>query len=173
MDKRKTANRYLKKLKEDKTVFDDFFRCFYGYIKTVAYYHLIDKNYVNDVVQQTFEAVLAHIQEFDDRMSGYAWMVQIAFNAARTFNKKEKYYDRSDTEENVVEDVYYEDSDGDYNVAKALATLEENDRKIVVLKVFEDKTFEEISRIVNMHPSTVYLHYRKNLKFLREFFENQ
>lgn len=164
MNMRRTANKYLKKLKDsDTSVFEAFYRLFYVYIRDIAFVYLTDKTYADDVADFTFETVLRNLDEFDETKNGYAWMVDIAKNAAFAKNRDAKVYNVSDGEK--LPDF---ESEGD--IVRALRTLDPEHRKIVWLKLYEDKTFAEIGDILGMERRRVHAEYKKAAKILRKYF---
>lgn len=160
MNIRRTANKYLKKLKaRDTSVFDAFYRLFYVYIRDIAFVYLTDKTYADDVADFTFETVLRNLDEFDETKNGYAWMVNIAKNAAFAKNRA-----------NVSDGENLPDFEGESDIVCALRTLDPEHRKIVWLKLYEDKTFAEIGDILDMERRLVYADYKKAAKILRKYF---
>lgn len=175
MNKRRTANKYLKKLKNGNTaVFDEFFRLFYGYVHDIALFELDDKSLADDVVETTFEAVLNGISEFDEGKSGYAWLVTIAKNTVRTFNRTERKYCLTDFDADAAPfgaGEYEFDGEGNYNVIQALQMLDPIDRRIYWLYVYEDKSIAEIARILGMDYIPVYRRLIKSTKKLENFYK--
>ena len=74
-------------------------------------------------------------------------------------------------EELGVEAKHVEDAYTDFDLQRALDSLPEQDKAIVVMKFFEDKKLEEIADILNENLSTVKSRLYRSMKKLRIIME--
>lgn len=159
---------YLIRLKNGERCLEKFFRAASGYIKFVAYYYLVDKSFVDDVVNSTLYKIFDNIQTFDEKQSGKAWISKIAQNEAYTINNRERKHNHSSLDE-VCEEVVCTTDDSkklEFMAAleNSLSELDETDRAIVIFRIIEDLTFEEIASRLNMYVGTVYKRFIRSAK---------
>lgn len=172
MNSTNEINEYLKRMKNDEPCLDEFFYAISGYIKFIAYKYLIDKSFVSDVVMNTFCKIVDNIKHFDERQNGKAWISKITQNEAYNVNNSEKKHSHMSLDV-VSEEIACttDDTKGLEFVAdlqKALSKLDEKDRKIVELRIFEDLTFEEIAHKLDMHVGTVHKIFKRSVKKIND-----
>ena len=159
-------NEYLKRLKNGERCLEKFFRAASGYIKFVAYYYLVDKSFVDDVVNSTLYKIFDNIQTFDEHQSGKAWISKITQNEAYTINNRERKHNHASLDE-INEEVACTTDDSkklEFMSAfeNSLSELDEIDRKIVIFRLVNDMTFEEIASRLNMYVGTVYKRFKRS-----------
>merc|ERR1711916_58197 len=86
----------------------------------------------------------------------YTWMYRIATNESITFiNKRAKKSMVSSEElqqqaiQNLSSDVYFEGTEIQLKLQKAIAQLPEKQRLVFNMKYFDDLTYEELSEILD------------------------
>ncbi|MDE6029790.1 MAG: sigma-70 family RNA polymerase sigma factor [Clostridiales bacterium] len=171
----KSANEiteYLKRLKNGERCLEKFFSAASGYIKFVAYYYLVDKSFVDDVVNSTLFKIFDNIQNFDENQSGKAWISKIAQNEAYTINNRERKHNHASLDE-VRDEVActtddFKRSEFMASVENSLSELDETDRQIVVFRLINDMTFEEIASELNMYVGTVYKRFKRSVRKINE-----
>ncbi|MBD5131274.1 MAG: sigma-70 family RNA polymerase sigma factor [Clostridiales bacterium] len=172
MDSTKEINEYLKRLKNGERCLEEFFYAVSGYINLIAYKYLVDKSFVHDVVSSTFYKIFDNIQSFDELQNGKAWISKIAQNEAYTINTRERKHSYVPLDE-VSEEIACTTDDTkklEFAAAfqKALSKLDEKDREIVELRIYEDMTFEEIANRLNMYVGTVHKRFKRSVKKINE-----
>lgn len=125
---------------------------------------IFDNVSAEDIVQDTFIKVYKNIQSFDTKRRFSPWIYRIAHNEAMTFVKKRREkvpiesvenYLSSDTdlEKDAVEKfdkpVIYKE------LLKNLSYIPLKYREPLILKIFEEKSYEEISDILHIPIGTV------------------
>lgn len=156
------------RLKNGERCLEKFFCAASGYIKFVAYYYLVDKSFVDDVVNSTLYKIFDNIQKFDENQSGKAWISKIAQNEAYSINNRERKHNHAVLDE-INEEVACTTDDSkklEFMSAfeKSLSELDEIDRKIVIFRLINDMTFEEIADRLNMYVGTVYKRFQRSAK---------
>ena len=172
MNSTNEINEYLKRLKSGEPCLEQFFYAASGHIKFIAYKYLIDKSFLNDVVMNTFCKIIDNIEGFDENQNGKAWISKIAQNEAYTINNRERKHDHVSLDE-ISEEIACTSDDSvrvelTADLYKALDKLDERDREIFELRVFEDRTFEYIARKLDMYVGTVYKRYTKSIKIINK-----
>lgn len=135
------------------------FRTLVTQYKERLYWHIrkivLDHDDTDDVLQNTFIKVYKNINKFKGDSKLYTWMYRIATNEAITFiNKKAKRANTTIEEvkntalKNLQSDVYFEGSQIQLQLQKAIATLPEKQQLVFNMKYFEEHTYEELSEIL-------------------------
>ncbi|AAM71744.1 MAG TPA: RNA polymerase sigma factor [Chlorobaculum sp.] len=124
-----------------------------------------DRELARDILQEVFIKVYLHLNDYDASLPFSSWIYRIAHNETITHFRKEKnrplVLDKGDDDEffgKIVDDLELSRADGQYDVSDiqtVLERLEPRYRDILVLKFFEDKSYEEISDILQMPQGTV------------------
>lgn len=118
-----------------------------------------------EVLQEAFLKVWTHLNNFDSSLSFSSWIYRIVHN--ETISQFRKKKSRGLNEQIPLESTLFEGgADSDLTqlvdqkmnaewVQKVLSTLTGRYRDVLVLKYFEDQTYEEISDILKVPPGTV------------------
>lgn len=169
---REQINRFLSSLKNGEDCLKQFIDYSRGYLQYIAYKYLIDKSLVEDVIFLAYDKIIQAVPSFDDTKNGLAWIVKITQNEAYKLNRDE-----------TVKDVALEDykatlasssqsdaqSINKYDVEKALARLDEQERAIIEYKVYMGMTVREIAKQMNIPKSTVAYTLKQALKKLEKY----
>lgn len=136
-----------------------------------------DMGLAEDVVQESFIKAFEKLNSFEGRSSFKSWIFQITVNTAR--NKiREMRHETTDIE-NVHLAVAAQAETTLVHTAIADLIHEEVDklpfkqRTALVLRVYEDMSFKEISEIMDCPYDTAKANYRHALLKLRQVFEEQ
>ena len=135
------------------------FRTLISQYKERLYWHIrgivLNHDDSDDVLQNTFIKVFRNIEKFKGDSKLYTWMYRIATNESINFiNKRAKLQAISSEEirdrivNSLESDVYFEGSQIQLSLQKAIATLPEKQRLVFNMKYFEEHTYEELSEIL-------------------------
>lgn len=119
-----------------------------------------------DILQNAFVSVFRNLNGFDPSLSFNAWMYRIAHNEAMTFFRKRKVRPEGNTVEDseaAFERLFSTDdpmedavrSHDAARVGKAIASLSEKDRDVLLLRYFEERDYKEISDILRLPMGSV------------------
>ncbi|SDQ66204.1 RNA polymerase sigma factor [Flagellimonas zhangzhouensis] len=128
--------------------------------KERLYWHIrrivLNHDDADDVLQNTFIKVYRNIEKFKGDSKLYSWMYRIATNESLTFLKqKSKKIGVSDQEfkdrmiDNLQADVYYEGSEIQLKLQKALATLPDKQKLVFNMKYYQEMKYNDISEILD------------------------
>lgn len=136
-------------------------------IYRLAFSYVHNKDDALDIVQESIYKAMAGKRSLHNSDSVRPWFYKIVVNTALDFLRRKKREAEPDEDillhgESVADD-HYEDID----LKRALDSLPDLYRSIVVLRYFEDLTLEEIAGILNENLSTVKTRLYKSLKLLR------
>lgn len=122
----------------------------YWHIRKIVLIH----SDTDDVLQNTFIKVYKHINAFKGKSTLKTWMFRIAYNESMSFlaKKNQKQYLTSEEAtntvlENLKADSYFEGTDFQIKLQKALLKLPDKQRSVFQMKYFDDLKFREISEI--------------------------
>lgn len=129
-----------------------------------------------DILQKTFIKAFTGIRGFERRSSFRTWLYQIAINLAKNL-----YRDRARAalvslddvvirrDPKVLESLIRKESRD--NLHRAVAGLPEKQRLTVMLRVQEQKTFEEIAGIMQCSVGTSKANYHHGVQKLKDLFK--
>lgn len=120
-----------------------------------------------DITQRAFINAYRKISEFDGDAAFSTWMYRIAFNQSISYRRENSrhkglsLYSGKD-EEMVVEPAVMsgpeermESQDNQHKVQQALSRLDDDDRRIIILKDIEDRSYDEIAEVLDIPKGTV------------------
>ena len=140
----------------------------YNQYYRLAYSYVHNEADAEDIVQNGAYKALRNSKTLRNPEYAKTWIYRIMLNETFSFfrqPKAESYeYIRKekDMEVDSVEDIYM-----DIDLQKALDSLPEQDKAIVVMKFFEDKKLEEIADILNENVNTIKSRLYRSMKKLR------
>ncbi len=152
------VNRILAKIRQgEEGAKEVLFEKTYNHLRAVAYRYLRDKNDVEDVLMNAYLKAFASVRAFDEKRDGYNWLCKIVQNEAFDYNKKK--IDYLPIEEEILGD---EQTSLDEALAQSdeiwrwLQNYDERDRKIIYLKFWEEYSYAEIAKLLDMKKSNVH-----------------
>jgi RNA polymerase sigma-70 factor (ECF subfamily) len=143
-----------------------------GFIRKIIGNH----DEVDDLVEDSLVAVYENIQDFDTKKKFSSWILRIAHNKTVDFIKKKKSlilsgeWDEIDKRNKLFEEVEVEREKKE-KVSNALNKLELKYREVLILKYFEDKSYDEISDVLQTTVNNVGVMINRAKKKLKEVYE--
>lgn len=138
---------------------DSFYRVAYGYTH--------NQEDAKDIVQEAVCKAYMGKKRLKDRDRFYPWFYRILTHTAISFLRKHAH--TSVWEEEALEPSDMEECWGDRLWVKdSLAGIEAKNRAVIILKIYEDMTFAEISRVLNKSENSVKSLYYRGLRTLKE-----
>ena len=138
-----------------------------------------DEHDVEDVLQEVFLKCYLHLNDYDTSLKFSSWLYKIAHNETMSsFRKKRvrpvtmiheedlKLFENIPEKTDFLNDLIRE-SDAK-NLHDALMSLNENYRTVIVLRFFEEKSYTEISDILQIPEGTVATYINRGKKKLNE-----
>lgn len=126
------------------------------YIRRLLYLSLND---VDDIVQDAFINIYRNLNEYDSTYKFSSWIYRIAHNVAISFLRKNRKHIglslSSDEMEKIggIDNQLCDCNKEDLN--KALEKLDDKYKEVIILRYFEDKSYQEISDILKISSGTV------------------
>lgn len=152
------VNHLIAKIKKgDKDAFEKLYKLTYHHLTYVVFNYTYDREDVNDIIQETYFRAMLYIHSADTSKDSYNWLCKIAQNVAYDFNRNKGVT----VPYSLVEQkrLFYEISDAKIEVSLLNETIKKFDpfdQRLFYLKFFEDKTYEDISKITGMKKPIVY-----------------
>ncbi|NTW53216.1 MAG: sigma-70 family RNA polymerase sigma factor [Chlorobaculum sp.] len=141
-----------------------------------------DKGQAQDVLQEVFIKAYLHLNDYDTSLPFSSWIYRIAHNETISHFRKEK--NRPLVLEIGADDEFFgkiaddlgfsRQETGQYHdtdIQAALQALEPRYRDIIVLKFFEEKSYDEISDILQMPQGTVATLINRAKKKIKSYME--
>lgn len=134
----------------------------------------------NDVLQNTFMKAWNGIDGFRGDSQLSTWLYRIATNETLTFlsNKKIRSHNSMDEVEdallnNLQADTYFNGSEIQMNLQKAILTLPEKQRLVFNMKYFDDITYEQMEAILGTTVGALKASYHHAVKKIERFFSDE
>lgn len=136
-----------------------FYRLAYSYVKNI--------DDALDVVQESIYKAFSSIDSLKNFDYIKTWFYRIIVNVSLDFLRKRKREIVTDEEFLFNDNIGKVDNYPDIDLEKALETLPENYRSIIILRFFEDLKLEEIADVLDENVNTVKTRLYKALEILR------
>jgi RNA polymerase sigma-70 factor (ECF subfamily) len=137
-------------------------------------FHLVGrKELVADLCQEVFLRVYEHRLRYRESGTFAAWLYRIALNVARDAKRRCRYEPRSlDDVEPVSDgpspDAACEQAECGRLIVQSIADLPESLRIVLVLRHYEEMSFDQIARMLGEPASTIKSRFSAALRRLRE-----
>lgn len=130
----------------------------YNHLKVIALTYAKNKNDYEDILVDAYLKAFKYADSFDERKNGYNWLCKIVQNVAYDYNLKY-------VNENSLSDILEEASDFfDFEekflekstFLSEINKLPPTDRKLLYLRFWENLSYREIAKRLNLKKSTVH-----------------
>lgn len=108
----------------------------------------------DDLLQEIFLKIWNALPSFRGEAQIYTWVWRIATNEALNFVRKQKVRAAlqfmpldSVAESRIDDDPYFNGSEAERNLSKAIAKLPEKQRTVFLMRYYEDMSYEDISAV--------------------------
>ena len=139
-----TAKQFARRMEESQA---KFYRLAYCYVKN-------EHDALEILSEATYRGFI-HLKRLEKPEFFDTWMSRIIINCACDLLKKQNRYDFHQPDDSLPareEDLSVDDR---LDLYQALDTLSPDEKSLIILKYFEDRSFREISSILNLPESTV------------------
>ena len=170
---------FISRLQDDSSS-EEAFRELISVYKERLYWHIRnmvkDHDDTDDILQNTFLKVYKNIGKFKGDSKLYSWMYRIATNESITFlNKRAKRQKISSEElqnqiiDNLESDVYFEGSEIQLKLQRAITTLPEKQQQVFNMKYFEELKYREMAEILDTSEGALKASYHHAVKKIEEY----
>jgi RNA polymerase sigma factor (sigma-70 family) len=147
-------------------------RPLYAHIRNIVLNH----DDADDVLQNTFVKVFQHLNKFKGDSKLFSWIYRIATNEAITFiNNKAKRNGTTSQEmqskivNNLQSEAYFDGSEIQIKLQKAVANLPEKQQLVFKMKYYEELKYEQISEVLGTSVGALKASYHHAVKKIEEF----
>lgn len=164
-------------LSGEKESFSEIFLKHYDFIfKSVMKYISIEDK-AKDITQDVFIKAYEKLETFKNDSKLSSWLYSIAYNLSINYitREKDKFEELNDNyffESNETQDDIY-DKEMIKELSDALEELPAHYRIIIKLYYFDEKSYEEISKILNIPINTVKTHLFRAKNKIKKYFEDE
>ena len=132
-------------------------------IQRYVYYHFnFDKETAGEVTQEIFLHLWNKLEKFDDKYYFSSWLYRLAYNFCVDWLRKNKQQNNvwslEDFENNIKEDFESKEFENEYKrklLEMLLTQLDYKYKNVIILYYFEEKSYDEISEIMDISKSSV------------------
>lgn len=149
--------------------FDRLYRDHQQMVRNVLY-NMVDRNSLDDLVQETFLKIWKGLPRFLFQSSEKTWIYRVTMNTALDFLKRPRA-EFGDLKEQGVYSL--ETKDDKEEIQKALQEISESFRSVIVLFYFEELSYQEISKILDLPVGTVKSRLSVGREKLKEILEQK
>ena len=147
-------------------------RPLYSQIRNIVLNH----DDADDVLQNTFIKVFKHLKDFKGDSKLFSWMYRIATNEAITFINQKAKRNGTTSEalqtkliDNLKADDYFDGSDIQIKLQKAVAALPEKQQLVFKMKYYEEIKYEDMSEILGTSVGALKASYHHAVKKIEEY----
>ncbi len=119
----------------------------------LAYRITRDKDISKDIAQDSFIKAYKNLKNFDITKNFFSWIYRIALNESLN-NKKHSVFSEPMNENHETDTAspedYIEKNEAAKMISQAINKLEDKYRSLIILKHFQDLSYDEISEIMNL-----------------------
>lgn len=141
----------------------------YNQYYRLAYSYVHNEADACDIVQSGALKALRNSHSLQNPAYAQTWLYRIMLNECfQCLRRPQPLSSESLREENEAALGSVEDSYGDIDLQRALNSLQDKEKAVVILKFFEDRTLEEIAEILAENVSTVKSRLYRSIKKLHQ-----
>lgn len=174
-DYKKLTDTELVKLaiKKDELAYVELMNRYKRKVESIVLRIVRQKSEVDDLVQEIFTKAFISISKFKSEFSFSTWLYKIATNHCIDFVRRKKLSTYSLDEEYELEEDSIQRDIPDWSklpdhelfqkqrneiIHEAINSLPEHYRKVIIMRHFEDKSYEEIAKELKLPIGTVKVH---------------
>lgn len=158
-------------LQKEEAAWKELFEAYSGSLAYVCSRYIIDRDHVNDVLQNSFIRMFRSIDSFEYRGNGSlkAWASRITVNESLQHIKQNSNFkivaDETDIPDVEIEEEPDLDEISQHEIMEMIRTLPDGYRTVFNLFVFEEKSHKEIAEILGIaeNSSASQLHRAKSM----------
>jgi len=154
---------------------DKYSRELYWVIRRIVY----DHEDSNDVLQNCLVKVYRNIHTFEGRSKLYTWLRRIAHNEAISFynSRKRRRATSIDDEESYVgqtlsADPYFDGSEAQVILQKAIATLPDKQKQVFLLRYYEEMPYAQMSEMLGTSEGALKASFHHAVKKIETYVSN-
>ena len=151
---RNEINSIIKDLQSGRTDrWQDLYNFTFNHLKVIALCYAENKDDWEDILNEAYLRIFKYIQTADLKKDGYNWLCKIVQNVAFDFSQKvqSSNYDANFSFLEIEKDIIEKDA-----LLMEISKLSKEDRRLLCLRYWENKTYREIARVLKMSKSVAH-----------------
>lgn len=153
--------------KNDKNAFAELFKFYQNYLYKICYSYVHNEQQTLDLMQEVFIKLYKNINKYDEQYPFHPWIRRITVNTCINEKRKQSPIlvplstddERMDVEEQLAaeQDIEQEVERNDMAriIREHIDCLQEKQRMVIILRYYEDLSYEEIAELLHMPLGTV------------------
>jgi RNA polymerase sigma-70 factor, ECF subfamily len=161
----------------DENAYGQIYQLYYKKIYRYCKINIYSQELAQDLTQETFIKGWRSIKSFTPKNGGtiQAYLFRIARNLMIDHSRKKKeehieYIEEIQSKESIEDD--FDKKQEQEMIKQALMRLDEVDRQIIILRYFEEMSFEEVSKVTKVNEGALRVRTHRILKKLKEIVED-
>jgi RNA polymerase sigma-70 factor (ECF subfamily) len=156
--------------KNDKNAFAELFKFYQNYLFKLCYSYIQNEQAALDLMQEIYIKLYKNFEKYDEKYPFHPWLRRVAVNTCinekrkqlpmvvplytgqQELNLEEQLAAADDTQDEV------EKQDMAVVIKQHINCLPEKQRMVIILRYYEDLSYEEISELMNIPLGTVKTH---------------
>lgn len=143
-------------------------------IFTYCYYMLGHYQEAEDAAQNVFLKAFEHLDSYHELKNFSAWLYKIAHNHCVNLLKRKKVINFITYKRDMLNGHNYVENEIDkkelkLTLYKALKILPPEEQSLLVLRIIEEKRYQEIAELLGIKPATLRKKYQRALEKLRKY----
>ncbi len=169
----KKINMLLRKIRNgDEKSKETLFKMTYNHLKGIALLYLKIPDDAEDVLVNSFLRVFRYIDSFNEKKGdGYSWLCKIVQREAYAMNDKIEKFTPEIAVTESDEGQTYEKIEYAQFLDKLLSGLTNDERKLIYMRFYEDKSCAEIARELGIKRTAVNMRISRITKKILEKYE--
>jgi RNA polymerase sigma-70 factor (ECF subfamily) len=167
-----TEKKQIELAKRDINEFAPIYEKYYADVFRFVYSRMDSKENTSDICSSVFVKAMKNLQKFEYRNSPIlAWLLRIAANEVKQFYRKKKIIEKYFIDQKNLNSLNYEINENDEKsklLIESLEYLPHQDYELIHMKYFENKSFQEISIILNKSEQSLRVKAHRLKKTLKE-----
>ncbi len=146
----------------------------YPRLKIIALTYAKDKNDWEDILSEAYYKAFRYIGSYDCSQNGYNWLCKIVQNVAYNFNEKANFCVSLDSAVEVDALTATEAVLIDKNaLLLEMQRLSKEDRRLLYVKFWENRTYREIAKMLNSNKTTVHKRVMQIIQILKKNLQDE
>ncbi len=145
-------------LQGDRESFESLVNYYQKPVFNIAYRMLNSYEDARDVTQNVFLKVYQNFGEFDSRRKFFSWLYRIALNESINLRKSRRVHlaiSDGITDRRTSPDDLLQSTEMSRAIQSALMSMDPDQRAVIVLRLFHQCSYQDISEILNVPEKTV------------------
>jgi len=130
-----------------------------------------DRQEAENVVQETYWAYCRSSRQFNSLEHIHAWLLRVAINRAKDYCRSAWRKHHASLDE-LTKTIPFEEQ-ADQGVFQAVLRLPTAQRAVIYLYYYEDRSVQEVARILRMRENTVKSHLRRGRQALKNSLQEE